>query len=76
MNCIGVPLAVVFIVPGKQVFTEGGLVSDVFYIGLLNIITPIGRFIDPWNIYLSLRKRYYNRPHSRLYIHGQKKFNS
>lgn len=54
INCIGVPIALVFL--GKQaIYSSGGLVTNVFILGLINMLLPIGRFIDPFNIVLLLR---------------------
>ena len=45
---------------GKEtIYDEGGLVTQVFFIGLFNLLLPIGRFIDPFNILLKLREKYY-----------------
>jgi len=37
------------------IFASGGLVTNVFFISLINMMLPIGRFIDPFNIILKLR---------------------
>jgi hypothetical protein len=53
-----VPVTLAFL--GKQaIYEEGGLVTQVFFIGLFNMLLPIGRFIDPFNILLKLREKYY-----------------
>ena len=54
INTIGVPVTLTFL--GKEtIYDEGGLVTQVFFIGLFNLLLPIGRFIDPFNIMLRLR---------------------
>lgn len=54
----------------------GGLVDDVFFIALLNILVPLSSFLDPWEIYLKILRWWHSKPNNRLDIHGQKKFNS
>lgn len=50
----------------EAIYDEGGLVTNVFFIGLINMVLPIGRFIDPFNIILKLREKYYDDPVKRL----------
>ena len=57
-NSIGVPILVAYIT-NKKILSAGGLVDDVFWVGLFTIIAPIGRFIDPYNIFLNCKKSHY-----------------
>ena len=54
LNCIAVPIALTYI-SNYQIFSSGGLVTNVFFIGLINMLLPFGRLIDPYNILLRLR---------------------
>ena len=61
INTIGVPVTLALM--GKEtIYDEGGLVTQVFFIGLINMLLPIGRFIDPFNLILKLREKYYEDP--------------
>ena len=61
---------------GKQaIYDEGGLVTNVFFIGLINMLLPVGRWIDPFNILLMLREKYYQDPMKRLDLKGQIELN-
>jgi hypothetical protein len=52
------------------------LVTNVFFLGLINMLLPVGRFIDPYNIMLMLRERYYHDPLRRLMgLSGQVELN-
>ena len=58
INCIGVPVLLACL--GQEaIYEEGGLVTNVFFISLFNMLLPIGRFIDPFNIILKLREKYF-----------------
>jgi hypothetical protein len=65
INCIGVPITLVFL-DKQSIYSSGGLVTNVFFIGLINMLLPFGRFIDPFNIILQLRERYYFSAEKRL----------
>ena len=55
LNSIGVPLVIAAVNVGfdtKKFYSAGGLVDDVFWIALFGLIAPIGRLIDPFNIFL------------------------
>lgn len=73
MNSIGVPLVVAAIKvqnDTKQFLAAGGLVEDVFYISLFSLFSPIGRFIDPFNIFLKMQRSYVEDPDKRLRMVG------
>jgi len=54
VNSIGVPIVVTLISQSNTAMKEkpwvkaGGVVDDVFFIALLNILVPLGLFFDPW----------------------------
>ena len=50
----------------KPLLEAGGLVDEVFFIALFNLAVPFGRLIDPWEIYLKLKRWWYEKPHKRL----------
>lgn len=50
--------------------------QDIFFIALFNIAVPIGRFIDPYYILITLRNKIYAIPDYRLQkFHSQEEFN-
>lgn len=55
----------------KLWLSKGGLVNDVFFIGLFGLAVPLARFIDPWEIYLKIRRWYYLKPKNKLKMYGQ-----
>lgn len=59
----------------KSWLKSGGLVDDVFYIALLSLLVPLGRLLDPWEIYLRVLRWYYEDPERRLQMYGQKELN-
>ena len=61
LNVIGVPLTAIYI-SKRNLYGENGLSSDIFFIGLFNIFTPLIRFVDPYYIYLNIRNWFYSRP--------------
>jgi hypothetical protein len=67
LNSIAVPLALTYL-GGQPIFASGGLVTNVFFIALLNALLPIGRFIDPFHLVLRLREKYYSDPRTRSLI--------
>ena len=75
VNSVGVPLTLTYI-HNENVFASGGLVTNVFFISLFNLLLPVGRFIDPLNILFHLRRRYYSEPWRRLKLKGQQEFNA
>ena len=75
INCIGVPITLVCL-DKQSIYSSGGLVTNVFFIGLINMLLPIGRFIDPFNIVLLLREKYYHSSEKRLHqLEGQTDLN-
>lgn len=70
MNSIGVPVVLASI-GSIPIYEEGGLVTNVFFISLINMLLPLGRFIDPYNLLLRLRQYYYLDPQKRLELEGQ-----
>jgi len=77
-NSIGVPIIVTLIsqsntsMKEKSWLKSGGLVDDVFFIAIINILVPIVNFIDPWEQYLRVRRWWNEKPMDRLKIYGQK----
>lgn len=51
------------------------MVTNVFFISLINMLLPIGRLIDPYNLLLRLRQYYYLDPQKRLELEGQPEMN-
>ena len=72
INSIGVPIVVTIIanadsgMEDKKWLIAGGLVDDVFYIALFSLLVPFGRLIDPWEIFLKLRRWWASDPEKRL----------
>lgn len=50
--------------------------DDVFFIAVFNLIPPFSRFIDPYNIFLDIKRWYYGDPWRRLKMYRQKEFNA
>jgi hypothetical protein len=51
-------------------------VTNVFFISLINMMLPLGRLLDPYNIILRLRQYYYLDPQKRLeQLEGQHELN-
>ena len=77
INSIGVPIVVTIIanndpdVEDKSWLKAGGLVDDVFYISVFSLLVPFGRLIDPWEIFLKLRRWWASDPERRLDMYGQ-----
>jgi hypothetical protein len=61
--------------PTRYWLIHGGLVETVFFVGVLNMLSPIFVFFDPWELYLRAVRWYYSKPQNRLYIYTQKEFN-
>lgn len=61
LNSIGVPLLAIYI-SKRSLYGDHGLSQDIFFIALFNILPPIGRFIDPFYIMISIRNKIYERP--------------
>ena len=75
LNVIGVPLLALYI-SERSLYGDSGLSTDIFFIAAFNILPPIGRFIDPFNLLIELRNWYYEDPDIRLMkFNGQKHFN-
>ena len=75
LNSIGVPLVIAAIkvqADTKNFLVAGGLVEDVFFISLFSLFSPIGRFIDPFNIFLDIKRWYYEDPSQRIKMFGQR----
>lgn len=49
-------------ITGQPIFAANGLVTNIFFIALFNMLLPIARFIDPFNILLKYREKYYSDP--------------
>lgn len=74
INSIAVPM-VVAAISNKSWFRVNGLVDDVFFIALLNLLVPISFLIDPYEIVLKVVRWWVSDPERRLEIFGQPKFN-
>jgi hypothetical protein len=71
LNSVLIPILLTYI-NHQELFTSDGLATNVFFIALINMLLPIGRFIDPFNIILKLREKYYCDPEKRLFdLKGQ-----
>ena len=71
LNSVLIPILLTYI-NHREVFASDGLVTNVFFIALINMLLPIGRFIDPFNMILKLREKYYCDPEKRLFdLKGQ-----
>lgn len=46
----------------KSLYGVGGLSEDIFFIALFNILPPIGRFIDPFYLLITIRNKIYEMP--------------
>ncbi len=66
-NSIVVPI-VIALIADKKVLTSGGVTTDVFFIGIFNVLPPIGRFIDPYSLWLRCQASSYDSADSRLNI--------
>ena len=77
MNSIGVPIVVTLIAKSNSSGQEtswlkaGGLVDNVFYIALFSMFVPFGRMVDPWEIFLKLKRWWASEPNRRLNMYGQ-----
>lgn len=60
LNSIGVPLLALYI-SNKNLYGQKGLSQDIFFIALFNVLPPLGRFIDPYYILVTLRNKFYSR---------------
>jgi hypothetical protein len=75
LNSVVVPILLTYI-NHQKVFDSSGLVTNVFFIALINMLLPIGRFVDPFNMILKLREKYYSDPEKRLFdLKGQAELN-
>lgn len=69
LNVIGVPLLALYI-SKKNLYGQNGLSQDIFFIALFNILPPLGRFIDPYYILVSLRNKFYSRAGNFIWYPG------
>ncbi len=67
LNVIGVPLTAIYI-SKRNLYGENGLSTDIFFIGLFNIFTPLARLLDPYYIFLNARNWFYSQPGKFLLI--------
>lgn len=65
LNSVGVPILLTY-VNRQNLFASDGLVTNVFFIALINMLLPVGRLLDPFNLILRLREKYYSDPERRL----------
>jgi hypothetical protein len=49
-------------ITGQEIFAPNGLVTNVFFVALFNMLLPFGRFVDPFNLLLKYREKYYSDP--------------
>ena len=59
----------------KKWLTVGGLVNDVFLISLFSLAVPLGRFLDPWEIFLKILRKIKLIPSQKLKMNGQQELN-
>ena len=60
INSICVPIIVNYYIE-DNIFESSGLVEDIFILALASsLVPPFVRLIDPWNMFLLLRYKYYN----------------
>lgn len=61
INSIAVPILVNFYLKDANVFGRSGLIEDIFVLSIASsFVPPLVRLIDPWNILLILRFKYYS----------------
>lgn len=73
-NSIIVPI-VVTIISGKSWLRSNGLVDDIFFIALFNLLVPITTLIDFYEHWLRLVRWWYSDPDRRLELFGQQELN-
>jgi hypothetical protein len=60
INSIAVPVLVNYYLK-SNIFGPSGLCEDIFVLGIATcFVPPIIKLIDPWNIFLVLRFKYYS----------------
>jgi hypothetical protein len=62
-------------ISGHAWLEKGGLVDTVFYLGAFNVGVPLVAFLDPWELFLKVRRWHASKPENRLFVHTQKEFN-
>jgi len=61
INSIAVPM-IVATISNKSWFRVNGLVDDVFFIALLNLLVPLSFLIDPYEIVLKVIRWWVSDP--------------
>ena len=60
LNSIAIPVIVNYQLKDGNIYKESGLVDDIFLLSLTSaFVPPLVRLIDPWYIFLWVRKEYY-----------------
>ena len=61
INSIAVPIIVSWYLKNGNIFDRSGLCEDIFVLGLASsFVPPIVKLVDPWNLFLILRFKFYN----------------
>ena len=61
INSIVVPILVNFHLKNGNLFGRSGLIEDIFILSIASsFVAPIVRLIDPWNLLLIFRLKYYH----------------
>ena len=61
INSIVVPILVNFHLKNGNLFGRSGLIEDIFILSIASsFVAPIVKLIDPWNILLILRFKFYH----------------
>lgn len=61
MNSIFVPIMVNYYIKNQNIFGVSGLAEDIFILAAASsFLPPIIKIIDPWNILLNLRYKFYH----------------
>lgn len=61
VNSIFVPVMTSYYIKNNDIFGASGLVEDIFILGITNsLVPPIVRIIDPYNIFLAIRYKFYH----------------
>lgn len=62
LNSIMTPIIVNYYIKGGNIYEESGLIEDVFILSITSsFMPPLVRLIDPYYIFIYIRKIYYNQ---------------
>ena len=61
INSIAVPILVNYYLKDGNIFGRSGLIEDIFILAAASsFVAPIVKLIDPWNLLLILRFKFYS----------------